>query len=161
MTLRSRPRRQTHCYSGELVVFLIGMRVNRWWRIDQWLPVFRAMPGMLRELEREPDSGLLGHRVALGEGGPFVVMYWNDRSKLYDYATEPTALHRPAWTAFNRRARNAGDAVGIWHETYGIADAESIYVGMKPFGLGRATAVREVTAAGDRARSRITANAPG
>jgi hypothetical protein len=41
------PARITHDYDGELVVFLIGMRVNRLWRPDQWWPVFAAMPGML------------------------------------------------------------------------------------------------------------------
>ncbi len=42
--------RMTHDHDGELVVFLIGMRINRWWRPDLWLPVFNAMPPMLAEL---------------------------------------------------------------------------------------------------------------
>ena len=42
--------RMTHRYDGELVVFHIGMQINRWWRPDLWLPVFGAMPRMLREL---------------------------------------------------------------------------------------------------------------
>jgi Monooxygenase af470-like len=29
---------------GEFVVFLIGMRINRPWKVRQWLPVARAMP---------------------------------------------------------------------------------------------------------------------
>ena len=41
--------RLTHDYDGELVVFLIGMRINRPWRLDLWLPVFRAMPGIARK----------------------------------------------------------------------------------------------------------------
>lgn len=32
----------------EVVVFLIGMRVNRPWMVAQWWPVFTAMPKMLR-----------------------------------------------------------------------------------------------------------------
>ena len=28
----------------EIVVFLIGMRFNRPWRVDAWLPAFVAMP---------------------------------------------------------------------------------------------------------------------
>jgi Domain of unknown function (DUF4188) len=35
---------------GELVVFLIGMRINRLWKCIKWLPVARAMPRMIREL---------------------------------------------------------------------------------------------------------------
>ena len=30
--------RMTHRYDGELVVFHIGMQINRPWRPDQWLP---------------------------------------------------------------------------------------------------------------------------
>ena len=41
--------RMTHDHDGPLVVFLIGMRVNKLWRPDQWLPTFAAMPPMLRE----------------------------------------------------------------------------------------------------------------
>ncbi len=36
--------RMTHDYDGDLVVFLIGMRINKPWRPDLWLPVFNAMP---------------------------------------------------------------------------------------------------------------------
>lgn len=36
------PGRMTHRHDGELVVFLIGMRVNRWYRPDLWLPVSGA-----------------------------------------------------------------------------------------------------------------------
>lgn len=31
---RTRPSRTTHEHDGELVVFLIGMRLNQPWRID-------------------------------------------------------------------------------------------------------------------------------
>ena len=41
--------RMTHQHDGELVVFLIGMRFNRPWRVDKWLPAFVAMPRMLAE----------------------------------------------------------------------------------------------------------------
>ena len=46
------------------------MRVNQPWRPDLWLPVFTAMPRMLAELAADPDSGMLGYRLTLGEGGP-------------------------------------------------------------------------------------------
>ena len=38
------PARMTHDYDGDLVVFLIGMRINKPWQPDLWLPVFNAMP---------------------------------------------------------------------------------------------------------------------
>ena len=56
-----------------------------------------------------------------------VVQYWNSHEKLYAYASVPEAKHRPAWTAFNRRARKAPGSVGIWHETYLVDRAETIY----------------------------------
>ncbi len=60
-------------------MLLIGMRVNRWWRVDLWLPTFLAMPRMLAELERNPVAagrgeaehfGYLGARTLFGAGGP-------------------------------------------------------------------------------------------
>lgn len=146
--------RTTHAYDGELVVFLIGMRINRWWRPDLWLPVFTAMPPMLAELSKDPDSGLLGSRLLLGEGGPMVVMYWSSHEKLYAYATDPQARHRRAWARFNRRARQAPGAVGIWHETFQVSVAESIYVGMPVRGLAQATSVVPVGRRTERAEER-------
>lgn len=53
-------RRMTAEIEGDFVVFLIGMRINRLRRVSKWLPVFLAMPRMLRELERNLEAGLLG-----------------------------------------------------------------------------------------------------
>jgi Domain of unknown function (DUF4188) len=108
------PARMTHDFDGDLVVFLIGMRINKPWRPDLWLPVFMAMPGMLAELSKDKQSGLLGYRLTFGAGGPLFVQYWNSHEKLYRYASDRDAAHRPAWAAFNRRARKVPGAVGIW-----------------------------------------------
>lgn len=147
--------RMTHHYSGELVVFLIGMRLNQPWRIHKWLPAFLAMPRMLTKLSKDPASGLMGFRMTLSADGPVLIQYWDSHEKLYNYASSPTAEHRPAWTAFNRRARNAAGAVGIWHETYQVERAETMYVGMPPIGLARATEVVPVAKRSDRARQRL------
>ncbi|SDR68783.1 protein of unknown function [Friedmanniella luteola] len=149
------PGRMTHDHEGELVVFLIGMRINRPWRPDLWLPVFGAMPKMLAELARDPESGLLGSRLLVGAGGPTLVQYWSSTEKLYAYASQPDAEHRPAWTAFNRRARSAPGAVGIWHETYLVERAESMYVGTPPMGLAAATSSVPVGPRSERARQRL------
>jgi hypothetical protein len=151
------PRRVTHTYDGEeLAVFLIGMRINHPWRIRQWWQVFTAMPPMLKELSLDPDSGLLGYRMTLGAGGPTIIQYWNSTDKLYAYASDPHAQHRPAWAKFNRLARKAPAAVGIWHETFVVDRAESIYVGMPLTGLAKATTAVPVTARSDRATDRLT-----
>jgi hypothetical protein len=149
------PARMTHNYDGDLVVFLIGMRINKPWRPDLWLPVFSAMPGMLAELLKDKESGLLGYRLTLGAGGPLLVQYWNSHEKLYRYASDRNAAHRPAWAAFNRRARKAPGAVGIWHETYVVERAESIYVGMPVAGLAAATSVVPIARRGETAAERL------
>lgn len=154
------PGRMTHDYDGDLVVFLIGMRINQPWRLRRWLPVFAAMPKMLAELARDPDSGLLGYRLVFAPTGPWVVQWWSSVDKLYAYAADADAEHRPAWTAFNRRARSAPGAVGIWHETYEVARAESIYSGMPLLGLAKATRSVPVAQRGERARERLAAK-PG
>ena len=60
--------RQTASLDDEVVVFLIGMRINRLRSPRSWLPAFRAMPRMLAELSRDPELGL-AHNV----GGPGAV----------------------------------------------------------------------------------------
>jgi hypothetical protein len=149
------PGRMTHRYEGELVVFLIGMRFNRPWRVDKWLPPFLAMPRMLAELSKDPDSGLIRFRLSFSGDGPVIVQYWNSRDKLYAYASAPSAQHRPAWTAFNRRARKAAGVVGIWHETFQVERAESMYVGMPAIGLVGATEAVPVGKQADRAAQRM------
>lgn len=149
------PGRMTHDHEGPLVVFLIGMRISKPWRPDLWLPAFRAMPPMLRELATDPDSGMLGFRTVVDTSGPTVIQWWDSEEKLYAYASRPDAEHRPAWTAFNARARKAPGAVGIWHETYVVDRAESIYVGMPPSGLARATSLVPIGRNADRAAARL------
>jgi hypothetical protein len=149
------PGRMTHGYDGDLVVFLIGMRINKPWRPDLWLPVFFAMPAMLAELSKDKDSGLLGYRLTFGAGGPLLVQYWDSHEKLYGYAGDRNAAHRPAWAAFNRRARKAPGAVGIWHETYLVERAESVYAGMPVSGLAAATTSIPVARRGETAAERL------
>lgn len=150
------PGRMTHRHEGELVAFHIGMTINKPWRPDLWLPAFRAMPRMLRELSQDSESGLLGYQLLFGGRGPYVVQYWSSIDKLYAYASDPTAEHRPAWAAFNRAARSAPGAVGIWHETLMVEGAESMYVATPTMGLGAATELVPVTPRADRAKDRIT-----
>jgi hypothetical protein len=45
---------------SEFCVFLIGMRINRLLKVHKWLPVVKAMPRMLQELESHKDLGYLG-----------------------------------------------------------------------------------------------------
>jgi hypothetical protein len=135
--------------SEGVVVFLIGMRVNRWWKIHRWLPVALAMPRMLRELYAKPASGFLGATVKFG----FTIQYWSSLDALLAYAADRKGAHFPAWADFYKKIGTSGD-VGIWHETYAApaGSFESVYVNMPPTGLGRFQPL--VPARGHRARAR-------
>lgn len=136
--------------AGDFVVFLIGMRVNRPWKAHKWLPVFMAMPRMLRELQKHPEMGLLGYRQLLGNPlSPMVVQYWRSFEHLEAYARNRDAAHFPAWVKFNRSVGSNGD-VGIWHETFKVVagEYETIYNNMPPYGLGKASLL--VPAGGQR-----------
>jgi hypothetical protein len=50
---------------GNFVVLLIGMRINKPWKIHKWLPVFLAMPPMLKELAGAPKAVSSGASKAL------------------------------------------------------------------------------------------------
>jgi hypothetical protein len=153
--------RWTHEHRADLAVFLIGMRINRFHRPDAWGPVLAAMAGMVRELAEDPGSGYLGSRMTFGWRGGQLVQYWRSSEDLIRYAEDRDARHRPAWAAFNRRARRFPGAVGIWHETYEVARAESIYVDLPPTGLAAATGACPVTGRLDRADGRLAVGAPG
>jgi hypothetical protein len=128
--------RRRAALEGDFVVFVIGMRPNRPWKVHRWLPVVLAMRRMLAELAQHPEHGLLGFEQGL-LGGPVVVQYWRSRADLERFAHGE--LHVPAWREFNQRVRATGD-VGVWHETYEVRAGayESVYVNMPVFGLAAA-----------------------
>ncbi|WP_425146242.1 DUF4188 domain-containing protein [Deinococcus sp.] len=130
------PRRERAELEGDFVVFLIGMRINRPLRFASWLPVVRAMPQMIRELEAHPELGMLGTRFV----GLTLIQYWRSQEHLLAYARSRDSVHLPAWQAFNRCARESGGDVGIWHETYLVraGEYENVYVEMPRMGLGKA-----------------------
>lgn len=129
--------RVTGRMDGDFVVFLIGMRFNRWWKVHQWFRVASSMPRMLRELESKPELGYLGGESWFARTS-IMVQYWRSLDALMAYAKMREAEHMPAWRSFNKLVGTSGD-VGIWHETYRVrpGDYESVYVNMMPFGLGK------------------------
>ncbi|MBB5379110.1 hypothetical protein HNQ07_004625 [Deinococcus metalli] len=138
---------------GSFAVFLIGARVNQPWNVPAWLPVFRAMPRMLRELATHPELGLLGGQFH----GTTLVQYWRSAEHLQAYAQARDHVHLPAWRAFNQGLRRHPGAVGIWHETYVVEAGayETVYVDMPPFGLGRAGTLVAATGRRESARGRL------
>ena len=154
--------RFTADHGDALVVFIIGMRINRLLRPDKWLPVLRAMPPMLAELHANPASGFMGHQSLLASPRmPVTVQYWRDFDSLEAYARDREREHWPAWTAFNKAVGNDG-TVGIFHETYLVpaGGAETIYGNMPPWGLGKVAGTVPATGSRNAARQRMKAMAP-
>jgi len=152
------PTRMTAEVDGDFVVFLIGMRINKPWKLHKWLPVFLAMPRMLRELEAQPATGFLGHTM----GMKVIVQYWRSFEHLEAYARDQNHAHWPAWVAFNKRVGDSRGDVGLWHETYQVraGEYESLYSGMPPFGLGKFGQLMPASGRRESARGRMTTDTP-
>ncbi|MEV7770721.1 DUF4188 domain-containing protein [Kitasatospora sp. NPDC086791] len=172
------PGYTTAAASGDTVVLLIGMRINRFWAVHHWGPVMFAMFRMLYELRRgsgrgpgrgsEGGSGrgLLGRILLTASPRTYyVVQYWESKEKLYGYASAPDGFHHTVWGIANRKLREgkARGHVGLWHETYIVPEGgyESIYFDMPPFGLAGATGVLPVEERGRHAAQRLAHRSSG
>ena len=133
------PGRFTAQVDGPFVVFLIGMRINQFWKVWRWLPPLLAMRPMLLELYAHPEKGFLSAEVTLTRHGPILIQYWRSFDDLDRFARSRSDPHLPAWTAFNRTAARDGSA-GVFHETYLVQPRqfEAVYANMPRFGLARA-----------------------
>ncbi len=145
--------RMTVEFDGDFVVFLIGMRINKLWKVHKWLPILRAMPHMIKELQEHSELGFLGHTMSPG----IIVQYWRSFDHLEAYARSRDHLHLPVWAAFNKRVSYADGDVGIWHETYLVQAGayEAIYGGMPAFGLGKVGRLVPIHGHRDSARGRL------
>ena len=138
--------RLTAHIEGNVVVFRIGMRINKPWKVHKWWPVTRAMPRML------------GGEIWFGRT-TIAVQYWRSMEQLLAYAKDRAAAHLPAWRAFNQSVGSTGD-VGIWHETHLVSPGsyETLYHNMPVFGLGKAGALIAASGARESAEARLKAS---
>jgi hypothetical protein len=139
----------------EIVVFLIGVRINRVRAVRRWVPVLRAIAPMLREAEADEHSGMLGYRrLRVGWREAVVLQYWQSTDALMTFADGAT--HRRAWRDFYRLA-TAGGAVGLWHETYVVPARryEAIYGIVPPLGLAAFRTLMPIGRRNDSARARL------
>jgi hypothetical protein len=148
--------RMTVNFEGDFVVFLIGMRINRLWKIHKWLPVASAMPKMLKELSMNPENGFLGFQI-IGGIPPVIIQYWKSFEQLEAYAKDRNGQHYPAWKAFNTKIRSNGE-VGIWHETYKVkaGEYECVYNNMPKYGFGKVGALIPAVGNKESAAQRIS-----
>ncbi|NGP46869.1 DUF4188 domain-containing protein [Bacillaceae bacterium SIJ1] len=122
----------------DLVVFLIGMRINRRRAVHKWWPVFQAMPAMIKELHQNKEElGFLSMESYFGLRTTVMIQYWRSTTELIAYAKGEK--HLAAWKHFNQKIGN-NDAVGIYHETFEVAAGryESVYRNMPKYGLAQA-----------------------
>ena len=120
---------------GEFVVFLIGMRINRKWKIHKWLPVFRARRKMLAELEAHPESGFISH----SESGRIAILYWRTFEQLEYFAREADKERSPAWIDFNAKVERSRGDLDVWREIYVIKPGkyEAVHGGLPAVGQGK------------------------
>jgi len=141
---------------GDFVVFLIGARINKWWRVRDLLWFSKTMPKMLKELSGLPgeETGFLGYQNL---SMLINVQYWRSFEHLEAYARSKDREHFPEWIEFNRRYKSRRGDVGIWHETYLVKGGayEAIYSGMPAFGLGKAAELVSATGSREAARQRL------
>ncbi|WP_137789292.1 DUF4188 domain-containing protein [Bacillus sp. E(2018)] len=136
------------------VVFVIGMRVNKLLSFTKWIPVFKAMGPMVRELYQHPEIGFLHTEFHFSWRRVTLIQYWKSFEQLEAYAHGRT--HLSAWKQFNRNIGDDG-TVGIFHESYKIEkrSAEAIYNNMPRIGLGKAYSIASVTKHTQTARERM------
>jgi Monooxygenase af470-like len=153
------PSRMMAEIDGDFVVFLIGMRINRWWKVHKWRPVAMAMPRMVRELAAQPDLGCLHAELRMGVS----IQYWRSFEHLETYARDASREHLPAWKSFNKRVQTSSGDVGIWHETFLVraGEYETLYGAMPRIGLARAGRHVPVAAPRESARQRLVKQSPG
>ncbi|MBL8160706.1 MAG: DUF4188 domain-containing protein [Anaerolineae bacterium] len=149
------PGRFTAQRDEPFVVFLIGMRINRFWQFKKWLPVVNAMPKMMQVLLSQPERGLLGSESFMRIWPLEIIMisYWRSFDDLEHFARSKDDPHLSAWQDYQRNIAADGTA-GVWHETYLIEPGsyECVYANMPVFGLAAATT--HIPAVNQRASAR-------
>ena len=79
-----------------LVLFLIGLRLNKLWAVHKWLPVFIAMPRMLAELDRKPEPACSRIGCIIPDGFSWCSNIGSFR-QAHRLRHDPSAKHYPAW----------------------------------------------------------------
>jgi len=147
------PGRFTADIEGPFVVFIIGMRVNKFFAFRKWIATAMAMGPMIRTLYEHPEKGFLGAQTFVYWRGVATVQYWRSFEDLERFARDRDDAHLAAWKQFNKSIGSDG-SVGIWHESF-LVDAgkyEALYGNMPVFGL--ASAAKHVSATGRRETAR-------
>ena len=135
------------------VVFIIGMRINRFFSLRKWTFGAISFVRMLIDLRRHPEKGFLGGTQILYARGIGMIQYWRSFEDLERFARSQSELHVPVWRRYNLMV-GADGSFGIWHESYLVEPTryEAIYDNMPAFGL--ATVMNHLPATGRRETAR-------
>eukprot|EP00808_Paulinella_micropora_P021838 g7540.t1 len=115
------------------VVFLIGARVNSYWRLLTSLSFkhfaeFGRLADILFASPRKWEPHGLLYQTVFGDAfsgtGSCTVQYWKDYQSLEQFALEQKD-HLAAWNQWRKDLQSSG-ALAIWHETYLVQDYEVI-----------------------------------
>lgn len=89
---------------GDIVVFLIRLRVNSCWKVHKWLPLVKAKPRLLKGLDELPaeETGYLG---SIQSTGTTMIQYWRSFDHLEAYARPPpsTGIFQSGANSINGR----------------------------------------------------------
>ncbi|MFZ3579750.1 DUF4188 domain-containing protein [Virgibacillus sp. DJP39] len=137
-----------------LVLFIIGIRINKILSFTKWIPVFTAMRPMINELYQNPELGFFHTEFLFSWRGVTLIQYWTNFEALEAYARGET--HSTAWRNFNSKIKDDG-SVGIYHETYKVQknESEAIYNNMPKFGLSNVFSHMPVSSNTNTARHRM------
>src|SRR3989442_12562513 len=78
------PGRFTAQTDEAFVVFIIGIRVNKFFAFRRWIPAAMEMGPMLRTLFKHPEKGMLGAQTFFYWRGIALVQYWRSFDDLED-----------------------------------------------------------------------------
>ena len=141
----------------DLVVFLIGIRMNQTWKLTKnAAEAGQAMRRMLLELEQNPHLGCLGTESYVGDNADgsttLVVQYWQSPDHLRRWAQSSQSEHYHPWRQLMKLGRET-DELGFWHETFLVrgGEYETVYVNCPAFHLAAARGVTVEPAEGKKA----------
>ena len=152
-------KRVTAKVDENFVILIIGMSVNKWWKVHVWLGIVRAMFRMIREQEEQKPIGLLASEHRLIGNPTLFVQYWRSYEALEAYASDASKKHLPAWAKYNKKVQGNG-CVGIYHEIYKVEpdQFENVYVNMPAFGMGKFANLVPAEGRMKTSRGRMTAS---
>ena len=155
------PGRYTASATQPIVLFAIGMRINRAFAIHRWLlPTINTIR-LWRHMQWRRPAGYLGGYLYVYWRGVGMTQYWRDFESLIAFSHDDAQPHVAAWRQLAKQTR-ADQTFGYWHETYTVAagTSEAIYGSMPRFGLAAATTHAPISVRTESATERLAPSEP-